>query len=212
MLSQAAQAAEGRLRRRRLAHGGGARPRRPHRRAATRRTEGLQQSPPPPPIPGGQHAGAARLCQRRREARRPGRSASPVAPARGWAGRGAPAASQPARPPAPGGSVTRSWHRCGAPFRLAPAGETRTQGAEQGNMQPFWAEADKEPRPAGGRPPASPLPLRRPADRRRPHLRPRPAAPRRPPPPPARRRRRSAAEPLPPDSQLSARSHLPCLL
>lgn len=79
-----------------------------------------------------------------------------AAPSRGWAWGLRPRLL----PRPPGGSVTRSWHRCGAPFRLAPATRARRR-EQQGNMQPSWAQADKElpsppPVPSPRAPPVSP--------------------------------------------------------
>lgn len=90
----------------------------------------------------------------------------------------------PARPA--GGSVTRSWHRCGAPFRLAPAGETRTQraaGKTCSHFGPRQTKSRRRPRPPPP-PRAAPEP---PAPAARPHRR--AAAPARPRPPGGRRRR-----------------------
>lgn len=198
VLSQAGQAAGRSLRTPRPAHGGAARPRGP----ATRLTEGLQ----PPTAGAGSTAGPPASVSGRGRYGGPARSSSTAAPARGWAW--GPAARPPSPPPRSPAPPVDQLHAAGT--GVGRPSDSRRRGRpgrreQQGNMQPFWAEADKEPQP--------PPPLRRPPARPRPHLQPRPAAPRRPPllasprPP-----RRAAAGPLPPDSQLSGSSHLPCLL
>lgn len=118
-------------------------------------------------------------------------SSLPAAPARGWA----------CAPPA------RRWISYTQLAQVRGALQTRAGGGDpdagssRENMQPFWAEADKEP-PAAAAAPAAPRGSRTPRTRGA-------AAPKgRNPRPPAA----AGGPPPPPDSQLSDRSHLHGLL